>query len=79
MKEELIYPIVLDVKIKKESLMRVIFIMEKDRVKFLDKNCPKVVVFQTPVEDCDAFLKKSTNNTKQELCLISRSKYVMFM
>ena len=79
MKEELIYPIVLDVKIKKESLMRVIFVMEKDRVKFLDKNCPKDVVFQTPIEDCDTFFRKSTDNTKQELYLISRSKYVMFM
>jgi hypothetical protein len=79
MKEELIYPILLDVKIKKGSLKRAILILEKDKIKFLDKECTKDVIFQSTVVDCETFLRKSTDNTKQELCIISLSKYEIFI
>ena len=79
MKKELIYPLILEVKVKKECLKRIIFILDKDSIKFLDKNYPKVLLFQTPIEDCEVFLRKSDDILKQEIYLISRSKYVMFM
>ena len=75
MMTEIIYPIVIDLKIKKSRFISRLLVVEKDRISYFDKNETMNLIFESPIEDCQIFEKNSWKEKSYELHLISLSKY----
>ena len=71
----IIYPIILDLKIKrKSSTCKRMLIVEHDRIKYYESKNLKNKKFESPIEDCQIFEKNKESKSNYELHLISISK-----
>ena len=74
MNNGIIYPIVIELKVKKTKFSRRLLVVEQDRIKYYDVKETKMLLFEANIEDCEVFEKNANNKYVSDLHLISRSQ-----
>ena len=74
MNNGIIYPIVIELKVKKTKFSRRLLVVEQDRIKYYDVKETKMLLFEANIEDCEVFEKNANNKSVSDLHLISRSQ-----
>lgn len=79
MSTQISYPVVLELRIKKNKFLTRTLVVTKDTISYYDKNDRTSLIFNTPVDDCEILEKWNSEKTSCELHLVSRNKYYLYL